>query len=99
MRSLSELPPRAPQPGTWLAKGALVGEVLPSNFRVEDSLQPLVDAWDEPDAVADIAFAAGLLEGGPAAWARAARLGMSGLASYVTPVIVLSLAAALAGMR
>jgi hypothetical protein len=38
----------------------------------------------------------GLLEGGAQGWSRAMRLGLGGLASYMAPMIALSLAAALA---
>jgi len=38
----------------------------------------------------------GLLEGDEQGWSRAIRLGLGGLASYMTPMVALSLAAALA---
>ena len=40
----------------------------------------------------------GLLDGDPA-WSRAARLGLSGLASYLAPLLLLSLAASLGSLR
>ena len=113
----------------------------------DDQAPEWTNVWEEPDAVADIAFVAGvlgllaglmavvrlsgshfpdalfwrllplllvlppavflspllapggLLDGGSSGWLRVARLGLSGLASYVAPVIVLSIAAALACLR
>jgi hypothetical protein len=41
----------------------------------------------------------GLLEGAEPGWSRAMRLGLGGLAGYMAPMIMLSLAAALACVR
>ena len=113
----------------------------------EDQRPEWPNVWEEPDALGDIAFVAGMLglfaglmavvrlsgsrfpdalfwrllplllvlppavflspllapggffEGGSGAWLRAVRLGLSGLASYVAPVILLSIVAALACVR
>lgn len=122
----------------------LAGEVLASNVHQHHD-EHRVGVWDEPDALGDIAFFAGLLglmagllavirlsgthfpdalfwralpllltvppamflavlyaPGGPVdedGWSRAARLGLGGLASYVVPLLLLSIAAAAAGAR
>ena len=122
--------------------------MLVSNQEDQASAPEWISVWEEPDALADIAFVAGVLglfvglmavvrlsgprfpdelfwrllplllvlppsvflspllapggffdEGGSAGWLRAARLGLSGLASYVAPVITLSIVAALACLR
>ena len=41
----------------------------------------------------------GLLKGGGSTWSRVARLGLGGFASYVAPVVLLSVAAAAACVR
>ena len=41
----------------------------------------------------------GLLEGGESGWSRAMRLGLGGVAGYMAPMIMLSIAAALACLR
>jgi hypothetical protein len=41
----------------------------------------------------------GLLEGGESGWSRAVRLGLGGAAGYIAPMILLSVAAALACLR
>ena len=121
--------------------------VLASNADHIDHQSAWVSAWEEPEALADIACAAGmlglfsgllavvghagthfpdrlfwravplllivppalflgalcapggLLEGGGSAWSRVARLGLSGYASYLAPVVVLAVAAAAASVR
>jgi len=135
---------------------ALLGSLPPSGVLPEghmlasnqvDQTPEWINVWEESDALADIAFVAGVLglfaglmavvrlsgsrfpdaffwrllplllvlppavflspllapgglcEGGSSGWLRAARLGLSGLASYVAPVILLSIAAALACLR
>ena len=133
---LGSLPPRGVLPE---------GHMLASNQK--DQPPDWINVWEEPDALADIAFVAGVLglfaglmavvrlsgsrfpdalfwrllplllvlppavflspllapgglcEGGSSGWLRAARLGLSGLASYVAPVILLSIVAALACLR
>src|SRR5712692_6463745 len=134
--ALGSLPPSGAPPE---------GHMLASNL--EDQTPEWINVWEEPDALADIAFVAGVLglfaglmavvrlsgsrfpdalfwrvlplllvlppavflspllapgglsEGGSSGWLRAARLGLSGLASYVAPVILLSIVAALACLR
>jgi hypothetical protein len=121
--------------------------VLASNADQPEPETAWASVWEGPDALADIAFAAGVLglfsgllvvlghsgthfpdtlfwravplvlivpptlflgalcapggvlEGGWSAWTRAARLGFSGLASYLVPVVVVSFAAAAASVR
>jgi uncharacterized membrane protein len=121
--------------------------MLPSNLHLPQHESQSVSTWDDPDALADVAFVSGvlgvvagllavvrlsgthfpdtlfwhalppllivppglfllvlaapggLLEGGASGRIRAARLGLSGLASYVAPVICLSMVAALACLR
>ena len=121
--------------------------MLASNQHVLEEQPESASTWDEPDALADVAFTSGvlgllagllavvrlsgthfpdtlfwralplllvvppaffllalvapggLLEGGSSGRNRAAWLGLSGLASYVAPVIFLSMVAALACLR
>jgi hypothetical protein len=120
--------------------------ILVANNQLEQPPE-WVSVWEEPDALADVAFVAGLLglvagllavvrlsgthfpdtlfwralppllvvppglflsallapggllEGGASGWSRAMRLGLGGVAGYMAPMIMLSIAAALACLR
>jgi hypothetical protein len=133
--------------GGWSGTTAGYGagsDILVSNLQDRDGPEELPTAWQEPGALADIAFAAGLLglaaglvavlrltgaqfpdgafmralpllvlippvcfvgalmapggilRGGTSARSRAVWLGMSGLASYLVPLVLLVLTATLA---